>query len=199
MSQDAELRCRCGEVRGRVKDASAETSNHVVCYCDDCQAFLHHLKRTDLLDEHGGTDVVQMAPAPLSFERGKERLAGVRLTPKGLHRWYASCCNTPMGNTMPSVPFVAVVTAAFERPEVFGAPRARIFGKYAIGTAPEGSTTWDVRFLARSVRLVLGWYRPSRRWPHPFFDRATRKPHYPTTILPRDAREALRSLCGPRP
>ena len=35
----------------------------MVCYCDDCQAFLHYLGRADLLDALGGTDIVQMAPA----------------------------------------------------------------------------------------------------------------------------------------
>ena len=41
-------------------NASSTTVNRVVCYCDDCQAFLHYLKRADLLDAHGGTDIVQV-------------------------------------------------------------------------------------------------------------------------------------------
>ena len=65
MSARAEFRCRCGEVRGFVADASPRTVNRVVCYCDDCQAFAHRLGRADLLDAHGGSDVVQVAPASL--------------------------------------------------------------------------------------------------------------------------------------
>src|SRR5689334_2851856 len=97
---DAELRCRCGQVRARLTNASPHTVNHVMCYCDDCQAFLHHLGRLDLLDACGGTDIVQVAPAFLSLQSGKDRVAGIRLTAKGLYRWYASCCKTPLGNTV---------------------------------------------------------------------------------------------------
>ena len=96
MTKNATLQCRCGEVRGVVTDVSPNTVNRVVCYCDDCQAFLHHLGRADLLDAHGGSDIVQIAPASLSFVHGKERIVGLRLTPKGLYRWYASCCRTPL-------------------------------------------------------------------------------------------------------
>jgi hypothetical protein len=37
MSISAELRCRCGEVRGSVTNPSPRTVNRVVCYCDDYQ------------------------------------------------------------------------------------------------------------------------------------------------------------------
>src|SRR5579883_2663382 len=115
MSTKAEMRCRCGEVRGWVANPSPRTVNRVVCYCDDCQAFAHHLGRADLLDSHGGSDIVQVAPASLTFVQGQERIAGLRLTPKGIYRWYASCCNTPVGNTVtPAIPFVGIVAQAFE-------------------------------------------------------------------------------------
>src|SRR5215204_4669214 len=105
MSPKAELRCRCGEVHGSVTNAAPGAVNRVVCYCDDCQAFLHHLGCAELLDASGGTDIVQVAPAALAFDRGAERIAGLRLTPKGLYRWYADCCKTPLGNTLtPALP-----------------------------------------------------------------------------------------------
>ena len=201
MNRDAKLHCRCGEVQGHVKDASPGTVNRIVCYCDDCQAFLHHLGRADLLDAHGGTNIVQVAPASLTFERGTERIAGLRLTPKGLYRWYASCCKTPLGNTLsPAIPFVGVVAQAFENPDAtFGAPIGAILGKFAIGTPPAGSTKLNPRLLARALRMVIGWRLRGRAWPHPFFDRATRAPSHPLTILSRSEREALRPRCGPRP
>jgi len=179
--------------------------NRVVCYCDDCQAFLHYLGRSDLLDDHGGTDIVQVAPASLTFDSGAERIAGLRLTPKGLYRWYASCCKTPLGNTLgPAVPFVGIVAQAFEsaggKPdELFGNPSGAILGKYAIGTPPEGSTKLNPRLFGRAIRLILGWRLRGKGWPHPFFDRATRAPTHPLTMLSRVEREALRPLCGPRP
>ena len=200
MSRDAELRCRCGEVQGRVKNAAPGAVNRVVCYCDDCQAFLHHLRRADLLDPHGGTDIVQVAPASLAFERGTDRIAGLRLGPKGLHRWYATCCHTPLGNTVsPAIPFVGIVARAFEDPDAaFGPPLAAIYGKYAVGTPPEGSTGWNLWLYGRAIVMVLGWRLAGHVWPHPFFDRATGAPRYPVTILAPAEREALRPLCGPR-
>ena len=135
MTIQAELRCRCGEVRGQLVNASSRTVNRVVCYCDDCQAFAHHLGRADLLDARGGSDIVQVAPASLTFVQGQHRIEGLRLTPKGLFRWYTSCCNTPVGNTVsPTIPFVGVIAQAFDSDaqhpdEVFGRPIGAIMVK----------------------------------------------------------------------
>lgn len=188
-------------------DASPTTVNRVVCYCSDCQAFLHHLGRTDLLDAHGGTDIVQVAPSSLTFHRGAEHIVGLRLSPKGLYRWYASCCKTPLGNTVsPAIPFVGIVAQNFDGGNdgggadgYFGPPVGAIWGKYAVGTAPEGSTKLNLRLIARAIRMILGWRLAGRTWPHPFFDRATRAPSYPFTTLTLAERDALRPHCGPRP
>lgn len=205
MSTNTELSCRCGEVHGRVTDASPQAVSRVVCYCDDCQAFLHHLGRADLLDEHGGTDIVQVAPASLTFDRGMDRIVGLRLKPKGLYRWYSDCCKTPLGNTVsPAIPFIGIVAEVFKGAgtgpdEIFGKPIGAILGKYAIGTAPEGSTNLNLRLFARAIRMVIGWRLRGRTWPHPFFDRATRGPSRPLTTLSHAERDALRPLCGPHP
>src|SRR5215831_10649790 len=117
MTPKAELRCRCGKVRGRVADPSPRTVNRVVCYCDDCQAFAHRLGRADLLNTQGGSDIVQVAPAALTFVQGQDRIVGLRLTPKGLYRWHTSCCNTPVGNTLgPAVPFVGIPVQSLDAP-----------------------------------------------------------------------------------
>lgn len=201
MTRTVDLRCRCGGVEGRVVDAAPDTVNRVVCYCDDCQAFAHHLGRADLLDEHGGTDIIQVAPASLAYTRGTERIAAVRLGPRGLHRWYATCCKTPLGNTVgPGVPFVGVVAQLFGAPDdIVGPPVGRIYGKFAVGAAPPDSTRPPVRLLARAARKVIGWKLRGRTWPHPFFDRDTRAPRYPVTVLTPEDRDRLRRLCGPKP
>jgi hypothetical protein len=205
MSTPAELRCRCGEVRGSVTNSSPRTVNRVICYCDDCQAFAHHLGRADLLDAHGGTDIVQVAPASLTFSQGQRRIVGLRLTPNGLYRWYANCCNTPLGNTMgPAIPFVGLVAQAFDQgaqrhDDVFGRPIGAIMGKYAVGDAPPGSTGINLRLLMRAFLMVLGWRLRGRTWPHPYFERSTRVPVYPLTVLSVAERDALRPLCGPSP
>jgi hypothetical protein len=205
MTTQAELRCRCGEVRGFVADASPQTVNRVVCYCDDCQAFAHHLGRADLLDVHGGSDIVQLAPASLTFVQGQDRIVGVRLTPKGLFRWYTSCCHTPVGNTVsPAIPFVGIVVNAFAHDsqspdEVFGPPIAAILGKDAIGDPPAASKRMGLPLMLRALRMVLGWRLRGRAWPNPFFKRDTRAPVYPLTVLTPSERDALRRFCGPRP
>jgi hypothetical protein len=205
MGHDVDVSCRCGDVHGRVRDASPHTVNRVVCYCDDCQAFLHHLGRADLLDAKGGTDIVQVAPASLMFDRGTDRIAGLRLTPKGVYRWYASCCKTPLGNTVtPAIPFVGIAHGAFgsdraRRDEVFGAPRGSFFGKYAVGEPPAGSKSLNLGVIAGMLRRFAGWKLGGATWPHPFFERSTGAPRYPVTTLPIGEREALRALCGPHP
>ncbi|WP_437585310.1 DUF6151 family protein [Sorangium sp. So ce1000] len=207
MSRDIELQCRCGKVHGWLRGASPNAVNRAVCYCADCQAFLHHLGRADLLDEHGGSDIVQVAPSAVSFDRGDEFIAALRLTPGGLYRWYATCCKTPLGNTLkPRLPFVGIVTDLFQHApgalpsdEIFGAPSGRIWGKFAIGEPPPGSVKPNVRFLAHTVRKLLGWKLRGETWPHPFFDRASGNPKYPITVLSTAERDALRPLCGPRP
>jgi hypothetical protein len=92
------LRCRCGTLRGRVRLPA--TTGRAICYCKDCQAYAHFLQRADdVLDEAGGTDIVAMAPAQLQIEQGLDHLACMSLSKRGILRWYASCCNTPIGNT----------------------------------------------------------------------------------------------------
>ena len=205
MSKTATLRCGCREVRGLVSNASPERVNRVVCYCDDCQAFLHHLGRADLLDVHGGTDIIQIAPASLALVEGKERVVGVRLTPKGLYRWYASCCRTPLGNmVIPSIPFVGVVAQAFQSEtqspdDIFGRPIGAIYGEYAVGRPPEGATGFNPRLIARAIGKVIGWRLRRQTWPHPFFERSPLRPRFLLTTLSPREREALRPLCGPHP
>jgi hypothetical protein len=205
MAKDVGVRCRCGELAGVVANASPQEVNRVVCYCDDCQAFLHQLGRADLLNAQGGTDIVQVAPASLTFTKGQDRIAGVRLTPKGLFRWYATCCNTPVGNTLgPAIPFIGIVAQSFdggaERGQAaFGAPLGAILGKHAIGKAPPGSTGINLTLLLRAITKVLGWRLRGRAWPHPFFHLKTREPIYPLKVLPNEQREALRAYCGPHP
>ncbi|MET3838646.1 DUF6151 family protein [Bradyrhizobium sp. OAE829] len=205
MSKQAELRCRCGEVVGEITNASPRTVNRVVCYCDDCQAFAHQLGRADLLNAQGGSDIVQVAPASLTFVKGQERIAGVRLTSKGLFRWHTTCCNTPVGNTLgPAIPFVGIVAQAFNTDtqradQVFGAPVGAILGKYAIGEPPAGSTGLNLPLILRAIAKVIGWRLRGRTWPHPFFRPNTREPIYPATVLSPARREALRQHCGPHP
>jgi hypothetical protein len=162
------IRCSCGTLRGVAREISPTAGNHAVCYCDDCQAFAHFLGRPhELLDAQGGTEVFQMSAARLSIEAGAARLACMRLSPRGMCRWYASCCNTPVGNTLPkpTIPFVGLIGACLVRPaddpalaHALGPIRARAFGKFAQGGAaaiPAGGSL--VAVVARFLWLALKW------------------------------------------
>jgi hypothetical protein len=207
MSQDIELGCRCNSVHGWARAVAPDLVNRVVCYCDDCQAFMHYLDRADLLDAHGGTDVVQLPPNAVVFDRGVEHIVGVRLTAKGMHRWYASCCKTPLGNTLtPAVAFIGIQLEVFRgapdaerRDAVFGKARGFAGGKFAVGGPPVGLPKYPATKLAGVVLRVIGWKLGGKAWPHPYFDRATGGPTYPVTILTPVERDALRPKCGPNP
>lgn len=202
MGRDLELECKCGKVHGLARDVAENTVNRVVCLCVDCQTFAHHLGRADLLDDSGGSDIVQLAPNAVSFDRGTDEIAAVRLGPKGPFRWYARCCKTPLGNTVkPSLPFVGIMHEAFRdareperRDELLGAVRARINGEGAVGTPPPGSTGTQVGFLLRTIGMILGWKLRGRAWPHPYFDKGSDEPRYPVEVLTREQREAARAL-----
>ena len=206
MGRDLELECKCGAVHGIARDVSPETINRVVCYCADCQTFAHHLGRSELLDARGGSDITQLAPDAVSFDRGTDKIAAVRLGPKGPYRWYATCCKTPLGNTVkPSMPFIGIVHELFReardpqrRDELLGPPRASIWGESAIGEPPPGSTKLNVPFLARTIRMILGWKLRGRAWPHPYFDRSQPEPKFPVRMLSRDERETARKSRGAR-
>ena len=201
----AKLRCRCGTVTGVVSDASPSTLNRVICYCSDCQAFAHYLGRADLLNPQGGSDIVQAAPARVTFHSGTEHIAALKLSDKGPYRFYVDCCKTPIGNLVgPAVPFIGIVAQAFEgdgrsRDAMLGKPGGGIHGQDAVGSAPPGTRKVRPRLLARALRLVIGWRLTGRSWPHPFFDRGSSAPRFPVKILSQSEREALRPLCGPRP
>jgi hypothetical protein len=203
MGEPIALRCRCGEVQGMVTDLSPRTVNRVTCYCDDCQAFVHQLGRADLLNAKGGSDILQVAPSAVSFTQGQHHIVGLQLKPKGLYRWYAKCCNTPVGNTLtPAIPFVGLLAPTLDQPrldDAVGMPSGAIFGKFALGEPPAGSMRFNLPLLLRVLGRVLGWRLKGRAWPHPFFSRETGAPLYAVTVLSKEQRDALRPLCGPRP
>ena len=97
--------------------SNPHSANRAVCYCKDCQAFAHFLGRSgETLDERGGTDISQILPRNVTFTQGIDVLACMRLTEKGLLRWYAGCCNTPIGNTLasPKISFIGLIHDCLE-------------------------------------------------------------------------------------
>lgn len=105
------LKCSCGNIQGNTEMVSSDSGTRVSCCCDDCQKFAEYLGQAgNMLDHYGGTDIFQMPISHIDISQGNEQIACVRLSSKGMYRWYAKCCNTPIGNSMgPGVPFIGVI------------------------------------------------------------------------------------------
>jgi hypothetical protein len=204
MDPEAKLSCTCGKVRAIASGVGPNTVNRIVCYCSDCQAFLHQLRRSDLFDAHGGSDIVQLAPASLRIEQGQALIRVLRLSEKGLFRFYASCCNTPFGNCVPFPPFLGIARQTFSfdasggADAAVGAPRGLVYGQHAVGTPPPGSTKLNPLLIARILLSMLRWRLRGQHKPHPYFDE-NKQPRYPVITLSSAEREQLRPMCGPRP
>lgn len=111
------LSCRCGQVQGEFNPARSYT--RATCYCADCRAFARWLGGDGLLDAAGGSDIVAMAPDGLRFTQGLDQLACMSLGPRGLLRWYARCCRTPLGNVPrnPKLYYLGLPVAAIAESE----------------------------------------------------------------------------------
>jgi len=169
---DISLKCKCGAVEGQIRDVSANSGTRAVCHCKDCQAFAHYLGRADdILTKEGGTEVYQIYPCQLQITKGEAQLHSMRLTPKGLLRWYTDCCKTPVGSTIAShVAFIGVNhllindKAALE--QTCGPVRYYVQGQYASGK-PAGVTLsekFPLKLIVRTiVKLLLGRLRGKAR------------------------------------
>jgi hypothetical protein len=192
---DLPLRCSCGRVRGLARDLSPGAGLRFPCYCHDCQAFIRFLDRREVLDAAGGTDIFQMAPARVVLDTGVEALRCIRLSDRGVLRWYTDCCHTPVANTAdtPRFPLVAIIrpfmdheTDGRPRDEVLGPPRCRLFERSAAGPLPpRAPAPPSVRVLARRTALLLGWWIRGLAHPSPFFDEHTGAPHAKPEVLSR--------------
>lgn len=190
------LRCNCGKLKGTFKQT--KDINRCVCYCADCQAFAHFLKReNDILDRVGGTSIIQTLPKNITFLEGIENLACIRLTENGLLRWYASCCNTPIGNTSPNfkISFIGLIhnclsTEQASLDETFGLVRMHVSTQDAIGEHKPKS----MGFLAGTLR-VMGIVFRSRLdgsyKTNPFFVPGTGDPIVKPKVLNQDLKASI--------
>lgn len=163
------VRCSCGSVRGVARELGPAQVNRVQCYCKFCATFADVLGRSeDMLDERRGSDIFQMSPRKLELHEGLEHLACLRLTRTGAMRFYASCCNTPIANTIANskVPFMGVSPLMIPwqelgktREEVLGPVAARVNGRF------EPSEAKAKRARTRDLmRMLVGLAPKMLRW-----------------------------------
>lgn len=177
---DPFLRCACGTVRGHVSQPGA--TMNAICYCKDCQAFAHALgDPPGMLDAAGGTRIVATLPLHVHFDTGVEALACISLSPKGLLRWYAECCRTPIGNTPRDfrIPYVGLVHSCLGRAQAvdaaFGPATMHLNNRSATSDVASTSLA-NVFGLMRLMTKVAPARLSGRYKVNPFFNPATQEP-----------------------
>ncbi|WP_193189331.1 DUF6151 family protein [Microbulbifer taiwanensis] len=174
---DIPLKCDCGEVQGVAREVTPGSGNRVICYCDDCQAFAIYLGRADdVLDEHGGTDIFQLTPSQIGITEGQERIRCMRLSDKGMYRWYTECCKTPIGNTLSAAgPFVGMIHSFMDdresRDRDLGAVRGYVGTKFSTGALSEKirKRGFPLTEVIRTVYKLVLWKIGGKNRPSPFF------------------------------
>lgn len=203
MAEDVAIKCQCGKVQGIAHNLSPGSSNHVLCSCKGCQSYAHYLGRTDdMLDADGGSNIVQLNPANFEITDGIEHVACMSVTPNGPLRWFASCCNTPLGNGFRrgGVPFLGMLPICLGHkgtsPEV-----VRLFGPARGHVNPARPNALGMKiknfFMLLRFFAMLMWWRITggKSW-KPFFDQDTMKPISKPIKLSDDERAALEAKAG---
>jgi len=145
-----------------------------------------------VLDDYGGTDMYQLPPARLKILQGQDRLQCLRLSGRGLYRWYAGCCNTPIGNIVsPGLPVVGLIHSFIADParvdEALGAVMSHVNIKSARRRLPEELTRRSSlpKYFLRIVGKMLLWKLTGQGRPSPFFDDAGNPVCEPKVLRPR--------------
>lgn len=108
---------------------------------------------------------------------GAEQIRCVRLSSKGMHRWYAACCNTPIGNTLSAGgPFVGMIHNFMDdegvRDKNIGLVRGYVQTKFAGENLPDErkQSGFPWRLIIRMLSRMLVWKLKGKGKPSPFFD-----------------------------
>jgi hypothetical protein len=199
-----QIQCECGQFKAEWAGFPKATPGRAVCYCDDCQSFMHYMQRTDLLDPAGGTEIVPAYPADLHITAGKDVLRCTRLAPKGLMRWSTACCNTPIGNTAPGFPWVGLIHCVFKRDgasslnQALGPVKSRIMGRFASVTPPAGtSAKLSLRDMRVVMPFILRGFLFGKRRGSPFFEADGKTPIVKPYVLSLQERNAIRCRLKP--
>ncbi|WP_131825388.1 DUF6151 family protein [Salinivibrio sp. ML323] len=173
------IRCSCGQMTGEIIDA--QQSQRCVCFCSDCQAYAQTLGYHTELEPGGGTEVLQITPSQLRIYRGRDQLTCLRLSERGLYRWYTHCCQTPIANTIHAdIPFVGVVSACYQiegdNEEEIGPVRWYVQGQDARSTPTANKVHARFPLRLMIITAVKGlWTRLlGKHRPNVFFDREGR-------------------------
>jgi hypothetical protein len=119
------------------------------------------------------------------------------LSPRGLYRWYATCCRTPIGNTPrdPKTPYVGLVRACLDAPpETLDRHlgRSRILVQTGSARAPVKSTPARTAWAVVKIGTMLLRARLGGGYRHnPFFLPDSSTPLRQPQVLTQGERAAL--------
>ncbi|MBO9444580.1 DUF6151 family protein [Ruegeria sp. R14_0] len=185
---DTPFTCSCGTLHGRITAEGVKRGTHVVCYCHDCRATQLYFGQPD--PAPGPVEVLQTLPEEIVFDGGIEHLALMQLSPKGMLRWYASCCNAPIATTSrtPKFPFVGFIVHRIPDPRGLAPITTRGFVPTGHGKQTHeklGPAAYGLLTRVAKSRLSGSWKRS------PFFDPETAEPVAEPVILSKAERAAL--------
>jgi hypothetical protein len=190
------MQCRCGKLQGELDPRGVAA--RAVCYCKDCQAYAQFLGvESEVLDAAGGTEVAAALPSAVRFTAGLEHLGCMSLSPRGIYRWYATCCRTPVGNTPrdPKTPYVGLIRACLAAPpETLDRQlgRSHIVVQTASARSPVKSTPLRTAFaVAKIGSMLLGARIKGSYRTNPFFQPGGSVPVRAPRVLTREERAAL--------
>ncbi len=137
-------------------------------------------------------------PRFVAFDRGLERLHCVSLAPKGLYRWCAACCRTPIGNTPcnQKLSYLGLVrgcvdVSADALDSALGPARMKVSTDSALERM-HSTPRETLRGLVKVVRNVGGARLSGGYRENPFFRAGTARPLVAPTVLSFEQWTSLR-------
>ena len=187
MSGPLPFSCECGAIRG---DVLPGHDTHILCHCADCRSAYTLHDRPD----PGVVDILQTAQGRVRITEGADRLAALKLSPKGGGiRVYASCCGVPLAYVIPKprLALVGMNADRFADPDALGPVEAEAFVPKRGG----GQTHKGMIPLLRGVATRILSENLSGNWRHsPFFDAAGAPDPAPRIVSRSERAEARRKL-----
>jgi len=187
------FQCPCGGVRGEL--LHSERALRGICHCKDCRAYSNHLgtsARTH--DAHGGATFIATQAKHVRLCEGTQHLACLSLSERGLLRWYATCCTTPIASSLRNwkVPYVSLVhTCLTSDPAAFERAFPRLQMRVNTGSATQTPPALVLKTFASLAKFIpavgasglTGAYKPN-----PFLT-SEGEPVAPITVLSATQRD----------
>lgn len=202
---NATIQCKCGKFQAEISNFESSTPGRAVCYCDDCQSFLHHLGQAEFLDANGGSEIVPVYPRAIKVTMGREQLRCTQLSPKGLYRFSTACCKTPVVNFAANMPWVGMWSRVFTMKDTsflehtLGPVKSRIMAKFAYGKLPpDASMKLGLKDAAFIVPFILKGFVLGKRLPSPFLEADGKTPIVTPEVISLEARKEIRKKISDR-